>query len=226
MKAQEALSFNSEHRLRAENLSYDIDVWYPKLKQFTMKSIFLPLKRDEAEAILAFHNISWRNCGARPYLTRNEVKILQELEKSIENEIVMFRDHRSLEVKEDTDAASFSASPSCSFFARLCGRSPKDGEPCDRSAVWEKYQSVLRHLIEDEGLDPSSANTEMIAISRTQYLSVKDGKDVMSLLLTSERVYAEMIDWLRYGGQLYSFPFYWLIFFSLPILQVNRNRSV
>jgi hypothetical protein len=211
MDPQDALSFNSEHRLRAENLSYDIDVWYPKLKQFTMKSIFLPLKRNEAEAILAFHDVSWRNCKAKPYLTRNEVKILQEFEKSIDEGILMFHDQRKLEGKERTDVPSSSSSDT-SFFARLCGRSPKDGEPYCRTPVWESYQSVLRHLIEDGGLDASSANTEMIAISRTKYLSVKNGKDVMSLLLTSERVYAEMIDWLRYGKHF--------IFLSLAVSMI------
>ena len=28
------LNINSEHRLRSENLSFDIDVWYPILSDF------------------------------------------------------------------------------------------------------------------------------------------------------------------------------------------------
>ena len=55
------LQFNSEHRLRAENLSWDIDVWYPIVERFTFKTFFLPLSKEEARAILAFHDVSWRN---------------------------------------------------------------------------------------------------------------------------------------------------------------------
>jgi hypothetical protein len=34
---------------------------------------------------------------------------------------------------------------------------------------------------------------------RVNWLRVTSGKDAMSLLLTSERVFADMIDWLHYG---------------------------
>lgn len=83
------------------------------------------------------------------------------------------------------------------MFVRLCGRSPKDGEPLDRWIWWQKYESELQKLIE-EGYD-ATPNTKMIAISRVQYMKVHNGSEAMSLLLTSERVYAEMVDWLKYG---------------------------
>eukprot|EP00121_Abeoforma_whisleri_P004928 Awhi_evm1s4459 len=37
------LEYNSEHLLRAENLAFDIDVWYPRLRNFTYETVFLPL---------------------------------------------------------------------------------------------------------------------------------------------------------------------------------------
>jgi hypothetical protein len=32
-----AIGFDSEHLLRSENLPFDIDVWYPALKQLVLK---------------------------------------------------------------------------------------------------------------------------------------------------------------------------------------------
>ena len=104
--ATKALSFDSEHRLRSENLAFDIDNWYPVLRQFTARSVFIPLKKAEGEAIRGFHDVSWRK--ARPSLTLEEVNVLEGLERDI-----------SFEIEN-----SFS---SCEkgVFMRLCGRSPK-----------------------------------------------------------------------------------------------------
>lgn len=187
MKAEEALKFDSEHRLRAENLCYDIDTWYPKLKQFTFDSLFIPFTRREAECILAFHDVTWRNTSKKPYLSRDEVKVLQNLEQVIDSEIKQLLD-RNAEQGSNQEKA---------VFLRLCGRSPKDGEPYDRSKVFEASEKKLAELLA-QGY-PLTANTRMIAISLTKYMKVKNGKDAMSLLLTSERVFAEMLDWTRFG---------------------------
>jgi hypothetical protein len=77
------LSFDSEHRLRSENLSWDIDVWYPLVKDYTFRSIFVPLRLNEAKAIKAFHDVSWRH--VRPSLTDDEIQTLLSLEKTLHN---------------------------------------------------------------------------------------------------------------------------------------------
>ena len=46
------LMISSEHLLRSQNLPFDIDVWYRPLKQFTFPSIFIPLNRQEAIALV------------------------------------------------------------------------------------------------------------------------------------------------------------------------------
>ncbi len=184
-----ALSFDSEHRLRSENLSFDIDVWYPKLKQWSFDSVFIPLKREEAESILAFHDYSWRNCTK--ILTERHVEVLKNLEACIDNEIqVIITSQNTNNSIEDTNKSA--------AFIRLCGRSPKDGEPLHRAEFPKQYAQVLQHLLEVENY-PDNANTKMIAISRIQYMKISTGAEAMSLLLTSERVMAEMIDWLKYG---------------------------
>ena len=42
-------------------------------------------------------------------------------------------------------------------------------------------------------------HAKMIAIARTPLLNVSSGADAMSLLLTSERVYSDLLDWTRFG---------------------------
>jgi len=171
------LSFDSEHRLRAENLPFDIDVWYPLVASFTFKTEFLPLLKCECQAIQAFYNVSYRH--ARPHLTQAEISILRNLEASIDNLL----------------DKSFSRQKGA--FVRLCGRSPKDGEPLHRSHVLRDYEENLRNLL-SEGQEVS-LNTKMAAIARTSWLKVQSGAEVLSLLLTSERVYADMLDWERFG---------------------------
>lgn len=103
-----ALSFDSEHRLRSENLAWDIDVWYPRLEEFTFETIFLPLKLSEAKAIRAYHDVSWRH--AQEELTAEEILILQRLEADIQENLTNWQPAQADGV-----------------FMRLCGRSPKDG---------------------------------------------------------------------------------------------------
>ena len=54
------LGISSEHRLRSENLAFDIDVWYPPLAEHTFHTEFLPLRRAEAAAIIGYHDVTWR----------------------------------------------------------------------------------------------------------------------------------------------------------------------
>lgn len=90
---------------------------------------------------------------------------------------------------------------------RLCGRSPKDGDPVDREAVWEEYQALLSSAAAASGpeqaIGPPSdlqlANIKMNIIAKITWLRVRTGRDAMSLLLTSERVFADMVDWMRFG---------------------------
>jgi len=44
-----------------------------------------------------------------------------------------------------------------------------------------------------------NANTKLMAISRVHIFKVTSGKEVMNLLLSSERVYTDLHDWIRYG---------------------------
>lgn len=169
------LSFDSEHRLRAENLSWDIDVWYPLVQEHTFRTKFIPLTIEEAQTIRSFHDVSWRHL--KPRLSYAEVQVLLRLENEIDKQI---KSHFSR-----------------GAFVRLCGRSPKDGEPLERDVIIKRYKTKLEQLLSG-GAKPT-VHTKMIAIAGTSWLQVNSGAEVMSLLLTSERVYADMIDWLKFG---------------------------
>eukprot|EP01083_Nonionella_stella_P301093 1031290_1 len=183
------LQISSEHRLRSENLAFDIDVWYPILKKFTFETVFLPFKRREAIAIIHYYQTRYiRNAPhSVPLLTPYDIKILNELEHQISN------------LLSDT-SYSFT---SHGAFMRLCGRSPKDAEPLDHSLVRQLYDKNLDNLL--QGNNPQNikykrtANTKLIAIAHTQWLKINHAKDAMNQLLTSERVYTDLHDWIKYG---------------------------
>eukprot|EP01083_Nonionella_stella_P023605 65323_1 len=183
------LQISSEHRLRSENLAFDIDVWYPILKKFTFETVFLPFKRREAIAIIHYYQTRYiRNAPhSVPLLTPYDIKILNELEHQISN------------LLSDT-SHSFTTHGA---FMRLCGRSPKDAEPLDHSLVRQLYDKNLDNLL--QGNNPQNikykrtANTKLIAIALTQWLKINHAKDAMNQLLTSERVYTDLHDWIKYG---------------------------
>ena len=170
---------NTEHSLRSENLPFDIDVWYPPLARHTFPTVFLPMNVREAEAIMHFHDASWRH--AIPELGASDELVLEQMEMRLDAALA---------------APMFKGTGA---FMRLCGRSPKDGEPLDPVATWKSYERELARVVEEEGLPAGDANTKLNAVARVQWLSVRTGADAMCLLLTSERVFSDLHDWIRYG---------------------------
>ena len=113
-KARNMLGISSEHRLRNENLPFDIDVWYPALAEFTFPTIFLPLQRSEAQAILNFYQT--HQMARKGRLTMADVSTLERLEDTLDELIKTHFGHTGA-------------------FLRLCGRSPKDGDALDRTGL-------------------------------------------------------------------------------------------
>ena len=122
------------------------------MKQFTFKSEFLPLLKTECKAIQAFYNVAHRH--TRPYLTRAEIISLKNLEKEI-------------------DGLLDRKFPKQSVFVRLCGRSPKDGEPLNKAQVYRDYQQNISALLSEGEL--MTMHTKMTAIARTSWLKVRWG---------------------------------------------------
>jgi len=174
--------------LRSENLPYDIDVWYPGIERWgrgrgeevTFRTVFIPLLRVEAESAVHFfrtlHNIKReRDFGSE------DGRVLSNLQQRVDK--VVRKEFRQ-----------------SGAMVRLCGRSPKDGTPRNSKLIREKYQAELEYLRRKRPGKIEGPDLQMAAISRcTETLRVLGGEDVMHLLLSSERVYADLIDWLEYG---------------------------
>lgn len=171
------LIIDSEHKLRSENLPFDIDVWYPRLRKHTYRTVFLPLTRREAESLMRHYRTAYLG---RAELTPNDVQTLSQLESSLDSTI---QKHF----------------PRSGAFLRLCGRSPKDGDPADRGAVWREYTRCVDALVAN-GAPRNDAHTKLRAIGRVNgHFRVASGGDAMSLLCSSERVFTDLNDWMRHG---------------------------
>ena len=68
---------NWEHKYRHQNMSVDMDVWYPMLKEVTFKTYFIHIKYSEAESIINYYN--YRIKHQKDAFTSKDMKILLEL---------------------------------------------------------------------------------------------------------------------------------------------------
>ena len=106
--------------VRHEGNPFNIDVWYPLVKDITFKTYFIPLEKEEGQIIYKFYN-------SKKDITYEDYKILESLEKKIDSEI-----EKNEELKKN------------GAFLRLIDRSPKDGDPYDNKKVLEEYKNNLQ----------------------------------------------------------------------------------
>ena len=175
-------SANWDHKYRHQNMSVDMDVWYPMLKSITFKTYFIPLKYREAEAILNFY--MYRNKNQENVFTKEDTKILLELEKKIDVYFNKFEDLKN--------GAMF----------RLSGRSGKDMDYYDNEKIIQAYHDNLEKVSKKLNKDKNDINTKYVSITTLMNrFKVNCGKDVLNVLLTSERLYLDLKDWLSHGGR-------------------------
>lgn len=176
---QAALSFDSEHKRRAENLAFDIDVWYPRLKEFTFPTVFLPFTPAEAQAVVQCYR---ERCQSRRgALSPENVHCLKAFERRV-------------------DAALAQPELSGGAFPRLCGRSLKDADPLYPDSARAEYSghlSRLSSLHEDNAV--AGGCLEIQALLKVEWMKVQSGAELMSLLLSSERAFVDLKDWLQFG---------------------------
>lgn len=175
------MSTSVNHIFRHESFPFDLDQWYPIMEPITFKTYFIPLKLEQAEAITQYYSTYYLG---KEGFTIAHTRILEDLESQIDN---LFTTTPLLREK--------------GAFLRLCGRSPKDGEPYDPERFYEEYRSNLHYLVEEKHLDPTEGNTKIWAIAKTHWLVVRNAKDCLSLLLSSKKVYTDLSDWQNFGGK-------------------------
>jgi gamma-glutamylcyclotransferase (GGCT)/AIG2-like uncharacterized protein YtfP len=180
------LIIGGEHRNRQENVAFDIDIWYPLLKDITMETKFLPLTMQEHFAVVRYYRMRFLQREAfGAYFSSADQFVLSNLVRKLEH--VM----ESLSPPENPNTEP-------AFFVRLCGRSPKDGEPLNQEAIKLRYFQTLSEL-GNRGFDVKDSNTQTMAIAFLNHLRIQNGEEALNLLLTSERIYIDLLDAIRCG---------------------------
>ena len=173
---------NWDHKYRHQNMSVDMDVWYPFLKNITFKTYFIPLKYREAEAILNYN--FYRNKHMKDKFTKEDTKILRNLQKKVDYFFETYDDLKN--------GAMF----------RLSGRSGKDMDYYDNKKIMALYEENLEKVSKKLGKEKTDINTKYVAITTLMNrFKVNNGKDVLNVLLTSERLFLDLKDWLNHGGR-------------------------
>ena len=172
---------NWDHKYRHENMSVDMDVWYPMLKSITFNSYFIPLNYREAEAIISYH--LFRRDKDNDYSVE-DTKTLLLLQEKI--------DHYFNTIEDIKKGAMF----------RLSGRSGKDVEYYDNEKVYNDYLNNLEKLSKKYNIDKNDKNLKYVAMTTLMNrFKVYNGKDCLNVLLTSERLFLDMKDWMQHGGR-------------------------
>lgn len=171
---------NWDHKYRHQNMSVDVDVWYPMLKSLTFNTYFVHLTHREALAIVHFYLYKFVR---KKVFTFEDSQVIINLEKKI--------DHYFQTIPDLKDGALF----------RCTGRSGKDGEVYDNSKILNEYYSRLKkvtNLSYDEVKDP---DIKYSCIPMYNNMKVTNGKELLNVLLTSERLHHDMKDWVIHGGR-------------------------
>lgn len=154
------------------HLPYDVESWYPLLKDHTAPSIFIPLSRNISEAIITYYK---NRFNSHNDFNVTHLQSLNEFEKEIEKIFVKF--------------------PEC--FVRLSSRSPKDGMALNGKNMTDEFNEKLEQLKLEfpPQNEEEESNLSMVAVSEVQnrYLLVNNAKEIMNLLLTSERVFVDLL---------------------------------
>ncbi len=157
---------------KAEHFPFDFDRWYANLHEYSFPSILLSIKPATARAMVHFYQHYYQH---RNVLTREDVAELRHLHDEIQAKMnKMLRGGQS----------------QGGVFVRMSNRSPKDGIPLfiDGKSVNDVYQSIIA---DDANTDLNEKMTKLCS-AQMKFLFCQNSDQVMNLLLTSERVYADL----------------------------------
>ena len=171
---------NWDHKYRHQNMSVDVDVWYPMLKSLTFNSYFIHLTHKEAESIVRYY--MYRYVKKKVFRTE-DINNLINLEKKI--------DYYFETIPDLKDGALF----------RCTGRSGKDGDSYDNSKIYNEYLSRIKKATNLPYEEITDVNLKYCCIPQYDHMKVTNGKELLSVLLTSERLYHDMKDWVIHGGR-------------------------
>ncbi|CAF0783956.1 unnamed protein product [Adineta steineri] len=158
---------------RSKNVYFDVEAWYEIIRSETFYTEFIPVSPAIAQAFVNFYQTRYMS---RKSLNFIDIKLIQ----SIQNQL-------NLKINNDT-------------FIRLSARSPKDGKPLDSQKIRQYYTEKFNELqtkYPDEYLTiKGKANIQITAYYYAQFHSMKvtDEIQALNLILTSERVYYDLLE--------------------------------
>ena len=167
---------------RCNHLDFDVEAWYPILKNHTFYTEFVPITPAIANAFINFYQTRY---NSKVLFDSDDLKAIRLVEDHLKHQVF------------DSKTSRFRASGA---FVRLSSRSPKDGDPLDTQLLIQSYSqaiALLRSTYPDEYVSiDGKANLEMIAHSRAQFecLKVTSAHEALNLILSSERVFTDLIE--------------------------------
>lgn len=171
---------NWDHKYRHQNMSVDVDVWYPMLKSLTFKTYFIHLTHKEAKAIVHYYINRYVH---QKRFTLEDQNTLINLEKKIDKYFEAYPDLK--------EGALF----------RCTGRSGKDGEVYDIKKLYNEYLSRLKNVSNLPYEEIKDNNLKYTCIPLYNNMKVTNGKELLNVLLSSERLHLDMKDWIIHGGR-------------------------
>ena len=177
----ESLNIGFKHKGRHEGVPFEIEQWYPILKDYTFKTYFIPLEIEDAIAMSNFYEEKYLS---KNKLTQDDINRIKNLEIKIQKLI---------------DLNPNLKSGGC--FVRLSGRSPKDGEPYNMQKIKNNYENNLLRYEKLYNLKKDSPQLKVLSFLRSNHLKSEKAKDALNLLLSSERIHLDLNDWIKEGGK-------------------------
>lgn len=155
---------------------YDIDQWYEKCKDFTFKTVFLPITQTEAKVIIKQYEINILKQNDKIF-GEEDYEIYKKLEERIEDTLqANFYD-------EEEDAAV--------AFVRMSSRSPKDA-----SFTSDEFKQILKRKLMEKGrmLPEDVQNEEFISFFEAQIetLHFDSAEKILDIHCASTRVYEDL----------------------------------
>eukprot|EP01084_Bolivina_argentea_P310986 538239_1 len=207
---------NSQFHQTLKHISFDINAWYPFLKDYTFPTAFLTITPTIAQSIVNFYRAA--NCRAiQNRLTKTDIENLRSLQKKLDQQIKSCINKWYGDDMKDNNAATNAV------FIRFSYRSPKDG-----AKMYEinPIKLLMDGRIKNENnSDDNEANIQFIEFCKIlrNNVMVSDGKDAMSLILSSERIFVDMLSIIR----AHKFPFKYLFHkqFTKNIVESKEEKE-
>eukprot|EP01084_Bolivina_argentea_P151279 264077_1 len=195
-----------------KHIDFNVDVWYPFIEKFTFDTKFVDIPPKYAHSIIKFYRYRYYTAAS---LSLDDIANLVELHQLLQKEITgciqqWFNDDH---IKEDDKGV----------FIRFSNRSPKDGHKIHKKYDDQKEESLTAQQMKQIEEDPNSA---FIAYWKriAKDLMVNNANDAMELILSSERVFKDLLLALS----AHKWPYKYLSYnqFTIDTLYENDNKEL